>query len=148
MTETTLSFSETDNDDFEPELYNQSKYYTAKEAQEILSKCGGQSNFSVLNVNARSLIKHFNEYELFLTSFNSKAFNNFDVLSFTETWLDSNLQQLTILPGYNAIFKHKEGRKQGGGLAIYVKQNIQFIERTDMSFPQNRMHLYDCLFIK
>jgi exonuclease III len=135
-------------DAFEPDNFSQSKYYVQDEFLKLANEKFDSGNFTLLNVNSRSLIKNFSDYELFFQSLQSDNFHGFDILTFTETWLDGNLQQLVYFEHYNAIFKHKVGRKEGGGIAIFVKENMNYINRPDLSFPENKQHLFDSLFIE
>ena len=51
----------TDNDDIGP-LITQSCYYDIDEFNELCESYDNTNNITVLNLNARSLIKHFNEF--------------------------------------------------------------------------------------
>lgn len=88
------------------------------------------------------------EYETYFESLQSNTFDCFDVLSFTESWLDDTLQQLAVLENYKPVFKHKVGKKEGGGIAINVKNTIKYICRPDLSMPHDQQHKFDCLFIE
>ena len=140
-----LSLIDSLTDVFEPRLLTSSNYFSTDEFSSLCQNHSQDNYLSILNVNSRSLIKNFTEYESYFKSLHPYEF---DILSFTETWLDENLQPLVQFENYRAIFKHKLNRKEGGGIAIYVKENISFIERPDLSIPVNQQHLYDCLFIE
>ena len=50
-----------------------------------------------------------------------------DVLTLSETWLDSNIQDSEIcLPGFTLVRRDREGSKSGGGVAIYVRDGLPF----------------------
>lgn len=135
-------------DTFEPKLIEKSKYYTVEEFHRLTDETKALNYLSVLNVNSRSLLKHFSEYETYFNSLGSPNFDCFDILSFTETWLDDNLEQLAAFEKYKAIFKHKVGRKEGGGIAIYIKEDLNYSHRLDLSIPSDKQHLFDCIFIE
>ena len=59
----------------------------------------------------------------------------FDIISLTETWLLTNNQHqldYVIITGYRSIFKHCNN-KRGGGVCFYIKDNISFKTRTDLT---------------
>jgi exonuclease III len=106
------------------------------------------NSLSVFNTNARSLAKHVSEYQLYLNSLRNEKFDHFDILSFTETWLDEILEPIVDIEGYNVVFKHKNDNKKGGGLAMYIHQNLKFFIRNDLIVPQDKQHLFDVLFVE
>ncbi|KAG5864358.1 hypothetical protein JTB14_012901 [Gonioctena quinquepunctata] len=70
-------------------------------------------------MNIMSLATHINELREF-----SKE-NSYSIICITESWLnDSILDETVSLPGYN-IFRSDRINSGGGGVPIYVKQNIQ-----------------------
>ena len=101
------------------------------------------NSLSIINFNARSIPKHKSDIEIMLNAINYNA----DLITIEETWLDNNLEQLAHISGYGLITKHKKKRKEGGGLAIYIKNNLQYTIRTDLFFPEEITHKMDCLFI-
>jgi hypothetical protein len=72
----------------------------------------------------------------------------FNVITFTETWAEDNLVNLLQIANYNSEFKHKINRKEGGGLAIYIQDTINYRIRTDISFPSEKQSEYDSLIIE
>ena len=59
----------------------------------------------------------------------------FDIISLTETWLLTNNQHqldYVSITGYRSIFKHCNN-KRGGGVCFYIKDNISFKTRTDLT---------------
>ena len=105
-------------------------------------------NISIFNTNSRSLLKNFAQYDLLFETLKSDFNYEFDVISFVETWLDSNLEKLVNIPGYCPVFKHKIDKKKGGGLAILIKQGLKFQTRHDLFVPETLQSLFDCLFIE
>lgn len=50
--------------------------------------------------------------------------NSPDIMAFTETWLNAENEQFFQIQNYNAVFNSRDNR--GGGLAMYIKQNINY----------------------
>ena len=67
-----------------------------------------------------------------------------DVLTLSETWLDSNIQDSEIcLPGFTLVPRDREGTKSGGGVAIYVRDGLPFHVRNNIGTGEN-----ECLWIE
>ena len=49
---------------------------------------------------------------------------------------------------YIPLTRHKYPHKEGGGIALYIKNNIQYRQRTDLQFPECKNHLYDSIVIE
>ena len=122
----------------------QSSYYDLDEFDNIMKELNTENNLSILNINARSLVKHFNEFTAILSDLTS----SFDVITVEETWLSDILKPLVTLNGYTLVTKHKSKCKEGGGLGIYVKEGIDFKERKDLSCPKKIEVMFDYLFIE
>jgi len=60
--------------------------------------------FSILHINARSLIKNLDNILLFKKGLSHK----FSVIALTETWTNEDNEQLVDIEGYNKIIKHRE----------------------------------------
>ena len=60
---------------------------------------------------------------------------NFDVITVSETWLDNSINESDIhIPSYQAPLRLNRNR-HGGGVAMYFKDNVPFVERTDLFLP-------------
>ena len=70
---------------------------------------------------------------------------DFDLISVEETWLSDSLKPLVELDGYTLLTKHKSNRKEGGGIGMYIKNDINFIERNDLSCPDEFKNKFDYL---
>ena len=116
-----------DNDEISPQIVK-SNYYDIDEFNELSKKINHDNSISVLNINARSLVKHMNELTAILDDFNV----SFDIITVEETWLNDLLQPLVNLSGYTFIAKHKRQKKEGGGIGIYIKNGIDYLERNDL----------------
>lgn len=142
-----------DTDDLDPSfavpsLVKKSQYFDINDFGKLTSDIPMSNSLSIMNTNARSLVKHFAEYQITVNSLYNKNFKYFDILSFTETWLDESLENLVNLDGYTSVFKHKKTMKEGGGIAIYVNRNLNFFVRQDIIVPVDKQHLFDCLFVE
>ena len=79
---------------------------------------------SVSNINAQSMIN-----KLDLIAF---ELGDFDVITVSETLLDQSIANSNItIPEYQEPIRLNRNR-HGGGVAINLKQNVPFIERTDL----------------
>ena len=58
-----------------------------------------------------------------------------DALTLAETWLDSSISDAEIkLPGFVCVRQDGMGQKEGnGGLAIYVREGLDFRLRNDIN---------------
>ena len=83
---------------------------------------------SIIHINCRSLSANFSRLADYLSGFN----HMFDIIAVSETWLTSNSNpSLFNLPGYE--FCHVDRKnKRGGGVAIYVNNNLNFEVRDNM----------------
>ena len=132
-----------ENDEISP-LIVQSTYYDTDEFNEFAKKFNHNNNISILNINARSLVKHINELTVILNEFPI----GFDVITVEETWLNDALKPLVNLDGYTFITKHKRQCKEGGGIGIYVKDGIDYVERNDLSCPDDINDSFSYMFIE
>ena len=94
-----------------------------------------RNHTSVAHINAQSIFSTFNEFSLMVNTY------NFDVICVTETWMKDSVAQKDYIqiPGYNPVMRPREEKrpndeeKRGGGVGIYLKENISFKERRDLS---------------
>ena len=54
------------------------------------------------------------------------------MIGITEAWLKDDDCDLFAIQGYNVVEKHRQNRS-GGGVAIFIKDNIEYIVRSDLS---------------
>ena len=79
--------------------------------------------------NARSIVNKLEELELCIKE------ENLDIVAVTETWLTENISASEYcLEGYTLIRKDRKDqiKSRGGGLAMYVKDEITVLERDDL----------------
>ena len=86
----------------------------------------GQQLISICHMNARSIIakgnqigvSKFDEIRSFV------LFHNFSIFAVTETWLDVQISDDTLLiPGYSTIYRRDRNR-HGGGVCVYISDQF------------------------
>ena len=138
------------NEDDTHEINNvtPSCYLDAENFGELTKTIKHGNCLSIMNTNARSLVKNKANYDLLFECIRSEYNFQFDILTFDETWLNSELEQLVTFENYRQVMKHKLPKKEGGGLAFFVKNNIEFIHRNDILLPTELQSKFECLFIE
>ena len=91
-----------------------------------------------LNIN--SLVSHIDDLRVVMSQF-----KDIDILAINETKLDATIKDGEVhLPGYGVVRKDRESNsRNGGGVCIYVRSNINFQLRADLS-PNN----LECLTVE
>ena len=86
------------------------------------------NNTSIAHMNVQSLRSTFYEFSYMHNQY------YFDIVALSETWLTGNKHQLDYVQivGYKSLFNDRK-HKRGGGVGFYVKENISFTERKDLS---------------
>jgi exonuclease III len=112
-----------------------------------LAKHHTNGYLSIFNSNSRSLIKNKAQYDAIFQLIHDQSKFKFDILCFEETWLSVELESLVEFNSYHKIFSHKQPNKEGGGLAIYLGEHLEYNKRNDINIPHNLQGLFDCLFI-
>ncbi|KAI5635933.1 reverse transcriptase (RNA-dependent DNA polymerase) domain-containing protein [Phthorimaea operculella] len=79
------------------------------------------SNFTMLHVNIRSIIKNFAKVEQIVNLTNQRI----DVIILTEVGISDSLSNLFCLGGYNMHTNLRKHQK-GGGIIMYVRKNHKF----------------------
>ena len=106
-------------------------------------------SLKIINHNARSLMKEgrIDEYQLYLNSLQCQ----FDILLFTETWLKQENKDHCKFDGYQPIHlirpidDHIDFKERGGGISIFVKDNLSFKHRSDLT---TMLPFMECSFIE
>ena len=104
-----------------------SVYTTAEELRGLITL--NNSSFSITHVNCRSLNKNFTE----LISLLNQIQITVSAICVTETWTSACTENDYYIPGYN-FFAKSRTHKSGGGVDIYVLNNIECKTRTDFCF--------------
>ena len=94
------------------------------------------TNFSLFNLNIRSLPKNYVNLQHFLEGLNI----SFSVLSFTETWLSEYNKSLYNFKGYSHIYKLRD-KKRGGGVSMFINNKLNFQVRNDITFNLKNIDL-------
>ena len=84
-----------------------------------------------MHKNVRSLPDKFDKFKNFLTNLENEKIQ-FDAILLCETFLSDKNHDLFNIPGYTFISRHRKQYRQGG-IGIYIKNNINFIIREDLS---------------
>ena len=82
-----------------------------------------------MHINIRSAVKNLNKLEAYLTNLN----HSFQVAAISESWLKDHNAPLYCLDGYQAEHNVRPN-KGGGGVSLYIKQDIEYITRTDLTY--------------
>ena len=87
----------------------------------------GWRKFSLCHMNIRSMSKNIHQFETYLDLLKHR----FTVIGLTETWLKDSNCDLYGIKGYHLIEKHR--KSQGGGVAVCIKDHLNYFERPDVS---------------
>ena len=87
-----------------------------------------KQNFCLCHMNIRSIRKNLGSFEITLENLQHK----FSLIGITETWLKDDDCDLYAIQCYNVVEKHRQTRS-GGGVAIFIKDNIGYTVRSDPS---------------
>ena len=133
-----------DNNYFANNVSNFSTYNIDTFKSNGITKNG---SLNIMHHNSRSILSEgrMDEYNILLNAIN----NPFHVIGFTETWLKKSNIDLVSFNGYSATHSVRNdneiSREIGGGLSLFVKENINFTVRNDL----NLMSAYiETLFIE
>ena len=144
---TTLLNSIDDTNIHEDSPIAPSKYYDIDSLSDLTNTHNRKNNISIFNTNCRSLPKNKSKYDILFETLSESNQFHFDILSFCETWLSNDLEQIANFNGYNKIMKHKSTIK-GGGLAIFIRETLKYKIRNDITVPTEFVDLFDGLFIQ
>ena len=138
-----MKLSETDSEFFSS--FNAKSFDTKYlQRSEFFQNNNSVNDFSILNVNIRSMQKNFETFKTFFKSLNFL----FDVICLTETWEDPdspiNNNSLFNLPCYDLISQPRT-QKKGGGTAIYILSTLSFQFKKQQSFLTKNI---ECLTIE
>ena len=108
----------TPDSESENECYIDSHYEKLSQHSKHLRLC---------HLNCQSLLSTFDEFVHLISK------NKLDILTLSETWLRNNVHQIAHIqiPRYSFAFKNR-GEKRGGGVAVYLRQELKYKERTDL----------------
>ena len=132
------------DEDSDNPIIQKSMYYDIEGLTDKMNLIDKNTHLSILNLNARSLIKNILEFRSILSAFPYI----FDIITIEETWLDNSLEAFVMIDNYSLITKHKARRKEGGGLCIYIRNDLEYKQRCDLSCPIEYQEFFDYIFIE
>ncbi len=97
-------------------------------------------NFSIFDMNARSLCRHFYDIHDFVLSLN----HSFSIYGFSETWFKEAPPQYVQMDNYQLIHSSRSD-KTGGGAAMFVRNSLNFHVREDL---MSSCEDFECVFIE
>ena len=93
-------------------------------------------NLSLIHFNARSLSKNMNQWSSYLNSLNFK----WNIIGVSETWLNNDNAHLYTFNGYSHYYLTRD-KKKGGGVSIFVVNDINVISRHDLNVMNDFMEV-------
>ena len=116
-------------------------YYNEPELNDLIGNKKDAINFSLLHLNARSLLKNFDKFTQLLDS----SQHEFSAIGISETWLiDINEDYVNII-GYRFISSNRVGRL-GGGAGLYLRDTFNFNIMSDLCSSNSA--LFDSVFVE
>ncbi|EDO36449.1 predicted protein [Nematostella vectensis] len=73
--------------------------------------------------------------------------HEFSIIALTETWLKDNKDEIPELQGYKTLSQNRR-EKDGGGIALFIKDHIMFKIRTDLNAIKINQDTSEILFIE
>ena len=92
-----------------------------------MAKCDNDY-FSMLHLNIRSAVKNLDKFSSYIMGLN----HVFPLIGLSETWFKDINKDCYGLDGYKAEHTCRTIRT-GGGVSVYIKENIEYFRRTDLS---------------
>ena len=96
--------------------------------------------FSIIHENIRSIPKNLDKFINYLMNIELQ----FSIIGLTETWLKDHSRDLYNIDGYSPVHNIRKSRT-GGGVSLYIKDNIDFKIREDLTMSNDLM---ETLFIE
>ena len=91
----------------------------------MLRDIAKSKGIKIASLNINSLLKHIDEIRVLLTEY------TFDILAINESKIDNSISDNELhIFGYDII--RKDRNRYGGGVVLYVRDNIPFSERKDL----------------
>lgn len=98
-----------------------SNYFVEEEINAKISTEHFNPKFSVLHLNARSLIGNVDKFKFLL----DRLQKPFSAIAVSETWLSDLSADQVNIPGYAFISNHS-ATKSGGGTGLYLQDNLDY----------------------
>jgi len=122
-------------------LLPDSLYLSTKELSSTFGSYANSDTMSLLHVNCRSLSKKYTNLTILFKQL--QCLIPFNALR--ETWTTLLSENDFRLPGYNFVAKSRVNIS-GGGVGIYIAENIAFKLRDDFSLSSD--NVFECIFIE
>jgi hypothetical protein len=106
-----------------------SDYMVEGEINQQVISSAKNITFSLMHLNARSLIGNFDKFKLLLSHLQGPL----SVIGVTETWLNDLTSDQVNIPGYNFVSNHRKS-KTGGGTGIYLQNCLEYKLHPECSF--------------
>lgn len=103
--------------------YNQWQYNSIEDSNDM---------FSIFHINIDSLNCHFDDLQDLLNELK----NDFSIVGISETYLKDVPSNLLVMSGYKLEYKNRLDKRKGG-VAMYIKDNINFTVRHDLNIFAN-----------
>ena len=116
-----------------------SEYYDCTKFNKL--SLNSSTDLLLLSFNIRSIGANFDTFNCFTKTRNKK----FDILSFSESWLNDNNKNLYTIEGYEGFDNVRWDGRRGGGLSVYISNvyKSKVIHPCTISLPT-----IETLFIK
>ena len=120
------------------EYNSSSNYYDNIQFNDIVKN--HKNDFSLLNVNIRSLYRNYESFKDFI----SNCDINFKIIGLVETWFKDKPSEYFHINGFNLEIKNRPNKK-GGGVCFYINDGVKYKVRTDLDnikHPENTETLF------
>lgn len=112
------------DNNFLSSINNNCSYYTDEQFNQNVNIKG---KLSIIHFNSRSLYANFTNIKEYLQQFSQP----FDIICISETWINEDKGIDFEMDGYDFSFINRQNK--GGGVAVYVTQELDFIVVKDMT---------------
>ena len=113
-------------------------YYSQPEFNE---KYNNTNDLSILHTNIRSSKKNIKQFLWYVNNLNV----TFSFIGLSKVWGGHNHSiETQSIPGYTHTYDVRT-KRNGGGVSLYVKKHIRFIERQDLKFDKEQ---FESVFIE
>ena len=108
------------------------------------SNANSDSSDESLILNYFSIV-HYNIHSVSnKTDLIRSEFRNFNIICLTETWLNHNTSDDSVnINGYKLYRRDRQTDSNGGGVCVYIRDNIYSCRRLDLELPN-----IECILVK
>ncbi len=131
------------NDDRKRIIKTDSTYFDISDDSENMS-CFVNAKYCTMHLNIHSLPSKFHQLKNLICDLNNRNINIHFIL-LCETFLVESNAELFHIPGYTFLHQSRSNISRGG-VAMYIADNISFVERPDISI--NVEGEFESLFIE